>query len=203
MGKRMLSFRALPMLPIILGAVALFLGVPTGNAASTMQMDTSGAGGAMPGMQHPSIGGTKFSFGEPAKGAKVDRVVNVTMLDVSFEPKKLDVRIGETIRFVVTNKSALDHDFTIGDVKAQTAHRKEMADALEKNADMHHGDDPNAISVKAGESGELSWKFTRAGSFEFDCNVPGHYEAGMKGAIAVHRKGSSPAAADQPPAPGG
>jgi uncharacterized cupredoxin-like copper-binding protein len=91
----------------------------------------------------------------------------------------------ETIRFVVTNKSKLDHDFTIGDPATQTAHRSEMAEAIRKGEGMAHGEDPNAMLVKAGQKRELIWKFTRAGKLEFDCNVPGHYEAGMRGTIAV------------------
>jgi uncharacterized cupredoxin-like copper-binding protein len=130
--------------------------------------------------------GDKFLFGEPGVPSKVDRIVAVTMHDISFEPNVLEVKVGETIRFVVTNKSEADHDFTIGDSGTQTVHRKEMAEAMEKTGAMHHHHhEPNAISVNAGESGELIWKFTRAGNFEFDCNVPGHYEAGMKGMIRV------------------
>jgi uncharacterized cupredoxin-like copper-binding protein len=42
--------------------------------------------------------------------------------------------------------------------------------------------------VGPGQQRELIWKFTRAGNFEFDCNVPGHYEAGMRGVIEVRAK---------------
>jgi uncharacterized cupredoxin-like copper-binding protein len=137
----------------------------------------------------PATAGDKFIFGEPGVPSEIDRVVAVTMHDMSFEPAVLEVKVGETIRFAVTNKSEADHDFTVGDPATQTAHRKEMADALEKTGAMHHHHEPNAITVKAGESGDLVWKFTRAGRFEFDCNVPGHYEAGMKGVIRVVGEG--------------
>ena len=50
---------------------------------------------------------------------------------------------------------------------------------------LEQHDDPNAIVVKPGETKELTWRFTRAGKLEFDCNVPGHYEADMAGTISL------------------
>jgi uncharacterized cupredoxin-like copper-binding protein len=47
----------------------------------------------------------------------------------------------------------------------------------------HH--DPNAITLTPYESGELLWKFTKAGTFEYGCFIPGHREAGMHGTVVV------------------
>jgi uncharacterized cupredoxin-like copper-binding protein len=159
------------------GATLLMLG---------MQGATAGGQHNMGAMTHPAspVG---FAFGEPGQPTQVDRTVQLTMGDMNFDPASVQVGVGATIRFVVTNKSEIEHDFTIGDGETQTAHRAEMAEALEKG-EMEHGDDPNAVLVDAGESRELLWKFTRAGSFEFDCNIPGHYEAGMRGVITVGDK---------------
>jgi uncharacterized cupredoxin-like copper-binding protein len=55
---------------------------------------------------------------------------------------------------------------------------------MKKFPDMEH-DDPNAKRLAVGERGELIWKFTKAGEFEFACLIPGHYEAGMHGKIIV------------------
>lgn len=128
-----------------------------------------------------------FTVGEPGKPGKVDRVVPIAMKDASFEPNSLDVKLNETIRFVITNTSTVDHEFILGDVAAEIAHRKEMTAMSDKGQEMH--DDPNGIGVKAGKTRELIWKFTRAGNFEFDCDIPGHFESGMAGAI--HVKGKS------------
>ena len=46
-------------------------------------------------------------------------------------------------------------------------------------------DDQNSILLEPGESKELVWTFTKAGSLEFACNLPGHYEVGMMGKISV------------------
>lgn len=135
--------------------------------------------------------GAKFTFGEAGNPADADRVVKITMQDFSFDPASLNVRAGETVRFVVTNNGELDHEFAIGDTKSQTTHRKEMSELMEKGSGMQGNDDPNVVTVKVGQTGELTWKFTRAGSLEFDCNIPGHYESGMKGVITVQAQDTS------------
>jgi len=39
--------------------------------------------------------------------------------------------------------------------------------------------------VDPGQKGTIVWTFIRAGSFEFACRIPGHFEAGMIGRITV------------------
>lgn len=157
-------------------ALLLLLGLEAASAHSDHEIDN------MKGMHAPA---GKFAFGAPGDAAKPDRIVHITMHDLSFEPDALTVKAGETIRFVVANGSAIEHDFTLGDAATEEAHRKEMAEMFEAGGTMHHSDDPNAVLVEPGKTRELTWKFTQPGRLEFDCNIPGHYEAGMKGAIAV------------------
>jgi uncharacterized cupredoxin-like copper-binding protein len=174
-------------LPMFLVVSTIILGAASAAAYSSVPLPPSG-GSVLAHEHHSGSAAEDSAFGEPGEPSKVDRVVKISMRDLSFVPNELDVKTGETIRFIVTNDSEADHDFTLGDVATQTAHRKEMAEAMEKAGEIHHHHDANAISVKAHESGELIWKFTRPGAFEFDCNVPGHYEAGMKGVIRVLSK---------------
>jgi uncharacterized cupredoxin-like copper-binding protein len=39
--------------------------------------------------------------------------------------------------------------------------------------------------VAPKKSGELIWRFTKAGEYEFACLIPGHREAGMHGKVVV------------------
>ena len=48
---------------------------------------------------------------------------------------------------------------------------------------MH--DDPNSVLLEPGKSGEIIWTFPKHAKLEFACNVPGHYDAGMKGLIKL------------------
>lgn len=140
----------------------------------------------MPGMDHSNHQhGQAFSFGHPGRAAEVTRTVAVAMNEMSFSPAMLELKKGETIRFVVNNKSDVDHEMTLGDEPLQAAHRKEMLAMAESGMTMNHHGDVNAVSVPAGKSGELIWTFTEATTIEFDCDIPGHYEAGMKGVIVI------------------
>lgn len=156
-------------------------------AAHGDDMDMGGMDmGSMPAGHagHPAAAG---SFGQPYTGGKPARTVQITMGDISFTPAHLDLKAGEAVRFVVTNASSIDHDFTLGDTATQTAHRQEMAEALQTGKEPHQHHGGNATTVKPGATQTLSWLFSKPGSFEYDCNIPGHFEAGMKGTITVSR----------------
>jgi len=58
---------------------------------------------------------------------------------------------------------------------------------LEKFPEMEH-EDPNAIRLAPGKSGEIVWKFTNDGVFKIACLVPGHYDTGMHGDVTVAKK---------------
>ncbi len=150
----------------------------SGPASAGPSHDTAAKGGH----HHRGI-----IYGTPGKASDVDRTIRVTTNDATFSMERLEVKQGETIRFIVTNRSKIDHDFTIGDATSQTAHRQEMALMMQRSgmAGMMGHDDANAVFLKPGETKELIWKFSRAGRFEFACNVPGHYEAGMSGSLLV------------------
>ena len=125
-----------------------------------------------------------FTFGAPARSKDAGRTVRITVKDASFEPASLTLHAGEVVRFVVTNASFLDHEFVLGDVATQKAHRAEMASMAAAGHTMDH-DHPNAVAVAPRQTATLTWRFTRPGVVEYDCDIPGHYEAGMKGAIKV------------------
>jgi uncharacterized cupredoxin-like copper-binding protein len=126
-----------------------------------------------------------FDFGEPADAADADRTVEITAADtLQYDPASLDVEEGETIRFVVTNAGQAVHEFTLGDADLQAEHEQEMQEMME-NGQMTMEDEANALSIEPGDTEELVWHFSKAGSYEFACHQPGHYAGGMKGAINV------------------
>ena len=43
------------------------------------------------------------------------------------------------------------------------------------------------VTVDPGKTGEMVWRFSQAGTFNFACLQPGHFEAGMKGKVNVSR----------------
>lgn len=126
---------------------------------------------------------THSPVGEPGQASAVTRTVEVRMSDdMRFRPGKISVKRGETVRFVVRNDGAVPHEFMLGEINALQEH----AEVMRQHPTMEH-DEPNAITVEAGQTGELIWKFTTPGRVDFACLIPGHFENGMKGDIRVSR----------------
>ncbi len=121
------------------------------------------------------------AFGKPGESNKVSRTVAVTMNDnMRFTPSSITVKRGDTVRFEVRNDGKLKHEFVIGTMKDLKAH----AQMMRMMPGMQHSDE-NMLSVDPGKKADLIWQFTRSGTFDFACLVPGHFEAGMRGKIAV------------------
>ena len=126
-----------------------------------------------------------MAVGQPGKASEVSRTIEVIMKETDdgemlFEPKEINVKKGETIRFTVMNKGELEHEFVLDNHENVMTHKA----AMSKMPEMEH-DDPNSVRLDSGMDGEVIWTFSNAGPFEFACLIPGHYESGMKGDITV------------------
>ena len=152
--------------------------------------------------------GGHFAFGQPADAAKAERTVEITLGDMYYEPASVQLKAGETVRFVLKNEGSLLHEFSLGNAAQHAEHQKQMLmmqqmgmlgengiQAMDHSkmghdmAGMDHGqmshDDPNTVMIPAGKSAELTWTFAKATGLEFACNLPGHYQAGMVGKLDV------------------
>ena len=136
---------------------------------------------AAPALAHE---GEHFSAGEPGNPKLPARTVTVTAVEdgkkMLFEPAHIDVKKGEQIKFVIWNEGTEDHEFMLATPKENRKH----AQLMKKYPKMEHAD-PNGVRVSNYTSRELLWKFTRKGTFEYGCLIPGHYEAGMHGTVTV------------------
>lgn len=126
-----------------------------------------------------------MQIGKPGDASKSWRIVTVTMMEdddggMLFKPASLKVKAGETLRLKFVNTGELEHEFVM-DVHDGIMEHKAM---MERFPEMEH-DDPNAIRLAPGASGEIVWTFANAGEFDFACLIPGHYDSGMKGDIVV------------------
>jgi uncharacterized cupredoxin-like copper-binding protein len=129
-----------------------------------------------------------MAVGEPGEAADVTRTIDIAMVEkedgsMAFQPASIAVKQGETVRLKFTNEGQLDHEFVMDTHEEVMEHKT----AMEKFPDMEHAD-PNAIRLAPGAEGEIIWTFANAGEFTFACLIPGHYDLGMKGAIAVGAK---------------
>jgi len=126
-----------------------------------------------------------FAAGAPGDPKKPARSVEVVMKETDdgkmlFVPDRIETKRGEQIRFVLRNAGKVDHEFMLDSPERNAKHKIEM----QKNPDMEH-DDPNGKRLAPGGTGEIVWRFSKAGTFEFACLIPGHYESGMHGKAVV------------------
>ncbi len=151
-------------------------------------MLVTGVGGSHGPGRHATSGGAgsdtppASGVGEPADADEAALTIEVSTLDtMAFEPGRINVSAGETVTFVVTNTGQAVHEFTLGDAAMQQKHADMMG---HMPAGMAH-DQPNSIRLQPGETKQLTWRFGDAGTLEYGCHEPGHYQAGMRGQIAI------------------
>ena len=145
--------------------------------------------------------GSMKAIGEKGNEENVDRVIKVSMYDNYYQPNIFKVKKNETIKFILENKGELVHEFNIATKKMHLKHQQEMMMMIEneillvdkidkkkqkemakKNPSMAHSHS-NSVLLSPGEKTELIWKFSNSIDIEAACNVPGHYEAGMRANI--------------------
>ena len=127
---------------------------------------------------HEPHGG--YSAGEPGNPKKPAREIVVLMNEMDYSPSIIEVKRGEQIRFVVRNVGTEDHEFLL----ATTAENLKHGEVMKKHPNMEH-DEPNGVRVAPKKSGEILWKFSKAGTFEYSCLIPNHREYGMTGKVIV------------------
>ncbi|MAO01239.1 putative cupredoxin-like copper-binding protein [Roseovarius halotolerans] len=136
-------------------------------------------------------------MGQPGDPAKADRVVEVSMTEMAFDPSNIEIMEGETITFVVSNDGEFVHEFNLGTEKMWQGHMDEMmkmmdtgmmtVDKIDHDKMMQAGmmhDDANSVLLEPGQKAKVTWTFGEKTELGFACNVPGHRESGMVGDIS-------------------
>ncbi|RKF12307.1 copper-binding protein [Roseovarius spongiae] len=145
--------------------------------------------------------GNNADIGQEGDVSNIDRVVEVSMDEMRFDPETVDVEKGETVRFVVSNDGRMVHEFNIGTDQMWEGHETEMRRMMQRGmmtgralnhdkmreAGMMH-DDANSALLEPGETAEIVWTFSGSAKIGFACNVPGHRQAGMVGEFVSSAK---------------
>ena len=136
-------------------------------------------------------------IGEKGKESEINKTIVIYMHDNYYEPKEINIKKGETIKFIVFNYGELVHEFNIATKEMHIKHQPEMIKMVEnqillggkidkkkmkemakKDHSMSHSHS-NSVLLEPNQSAELIWKFSTDANLEAACNVPGHYESGM------------------------
>jgi uncharacterized cupredoxin-like copper-binding protein len=112
-------------------------------------------------------------------GSSGGNTVNLTLSDFKIESSMTTFKVGVAYHFVVKNSSSMAHEVWIDPVDPNLTSDTAKSSALA-------GLGPDVMTGGASQS--FDYTFTQAypaGSMEFACHLPGHYEAGMHTAIIV------------------
>ena len=143
-------------------------------------------------------------IGVKGKLSEVNRTIEIKMYDNYFEPNVLNIKKGETIKFIVKNYGELVHEFNIATKEMHIKHQPEMMKMVEheillvdridkekmkqmakKDHSMAHSHS-NSVLLEPNEIDEIIWKFSTTANLEAACNVPGHYDVGMVADIKIN-----------------
>jgi len=108
--------------------------------------------------------------------------VKLVATEFKYDPAVVRVPAGKEITITLENKGAIEHDLHIPAF----------------NVHLH---------ANPGRTEKATFRADKPGTYDFECTIPGHKEAGMKGQLVVVGEGQvqagpPPAAAGQPPAAG-
>ena len=143
--------------------------------------DTAGARKAAPGT---STSTADKPYGRPGEAGQVTRTVNLDIgVSMRVTPANISVKQGETIKFIFKNSTKSQQVVLVG----TAADLKDRAAMLKQFPKMEMNQ-PNQTKANAGESAELVWQFTKAGTFNIGCAAPACLDNGAAGKIAVNAK---------------
>lgn len=111
--------------------------------------------------------------------------VKVTLNEFGIQSSRTEFEAGLPYRFVVSNAGSLAHEFMVMPPLGE--------DQMGMAMDMHELDEQAlamipASDLPAGATATLDFTFPEpapAGTLEFACHTPGHYEANMRLPITV------------------
>jgi uncharacterized cupredoxin-like copper-binding protein len=106
--------------------------------------------------------------------------VKITARYSRFEPDRVTVKPGSTVRFVIHNADPIDHEFIIGPAETHDIHERGAPH-------FHTGAVQGEVTVPAGSTVETTWTFTPSGgdAVEYGCHLAGHWTYGMHGKALV------------------
>jgi nitrite reductase (NO-forming) len=83
---------------------------------------------------------------------------------MKFEPAAISVRAGQRLELTLRNSGHMPHDFTLSEGVAQ----------------------PFKLVVNGGATVSGTFTIDKPGTYAFECSMPGHEMAGMRGTITAH-----------------
>ena len=82
---------------------------------------------------------------------------------MKFEPAAISVQAGQPVELTLRNAGQMPHDFTLNEGVAQ----------------------PVKLTANGGQTASGTFTLDKPGTYTFECSMPGHAAAGMRGTITA------------------
>jgi uncharacterized cupredoxin-like copper-binding protein len=117
---------------------------------------------------------------ESSGGTAGPTKIGITAHHSRFEPDRITVKPGSTVRFVIHNADPIDHEFIIGPPETHDIHERGAPH-------FHTGAVQGEVTVPAGATVETTWTFGPSGAppVEYGCHLAGHWTYGMHGKALI------------------
>jgi uncharacterized cupredoxin-like copper-binding protein len=112
-------------------------------------------------------------------GTNTPQEVRVVMGEMYFKPTLTTFKVGQPYKFVLVNEGKEPHEFTIAPPRKAGQDEKDEDAVSLLDVDQLAGGQSRTLDVFTFK------KPASAGTFEFECSYPGHYEGGMHTPIIV------------------
>ncbi|MDP9271136.1 MAG: plastocyanin/azurin family copper-binding protein [Chloroflexota bacterium] len=113
------------------------------------------------------------------------RAINLTVDGYRFIPDAIEVTVGETVRFVVTNPTDMAHEVYIGTPAEQAADEAAHASTPPMQQPKVKTQYGYGGYLAAYSTVEFRYHFANRDEVMIGCHLPGHWAKGMKAAITV------------------
>ena len=90
----------------------------------------------------------------------------ISMTEMRFSPNRIDAKVGQPLTIRLVNQGAQRHDLAF-----QALHMPSLSGV--------------ETALEPGQSTTITLRFDEPGTHTFICTIPGHFAAGMSGAVFV------------------
>lgn len=134
----------------------------------------------------PAVQAAADDYGAPGNALAVTRTIKITALEsMKWRPSRIDVRPGQTVKFVISNPSTQNsHEFLIDTASGQQAYEARVEQ--DPGATKLLANTTNGITIPPATTRTFIWHFPdHTGTLQYACHEPLHFAAGMIGEIHI------------------
>ncbi|MGA8302372.1 MAG: cupredoxin domain-containing protein [Thermoplasmata archaeon] len=120
----------------------------------------------------------------PSTSTVVDVGIN-TQFGFSFTPDKVSVRVGDTVDLLITQDDTTQHTFTLSSVVNYTIPSSTTPSELYAFFNAHPPLVNLSLPATVGYEAYSNFSAPPLGTYEYVCEIPDHFQAGMYGFFEV------------------